>query len=95
MARSVSGKAFDFPILRRIYRFTDPYKRAFYTSVGLTLLLTVLNPIRPVLVQYTIDHFIMIPDGAGLIRMSLLMVALLLSRPSFNIITPILPTGLA
>jgi len=78
MARSVSGKAFDFPILRRTYRFTDPYKRAFYASVGLTLLITILGPIRPVLVQYTIDHYIMTPDAEGLIRMSLIMVALLL-----------------
>ncbi len=78
MASSVSGKAFDFPILRRIYSFTIPYKRAFYLSIFLTLLLTVLGPIRPILVQYTIDHFVVTPNAEGLLRMTMYMVGLLL-----------------
>src|SRR6478672_5980183 len=78
MASSVSGKAVDFPILKRIYSFTLPYKRAFYLSVFLTLLLTFLSPLRPILVQYTIDNFVVKPDAEGLLRMTLLMIGLLL-----------------
>lgn len=78
MASSVSGKAFDFPILKRIYSFTLPYKRAFYLSVFLTLLLTFLSPLRPILVQYTIDHYVVVPDGEALLQMTLVMIGLLL-----------------
>lgn len=33
---------------------------------------------RPILVQYTVDHFILHPDKEGLLRMTLLMIGLLL-----------------
>jgi ATP-binding cassette subfamily B multidrug efflux pump len=75
---SISGKAFDFPILKRIYSYTIPYKRAFYFSVFLTLLLTMLSPLRPILVQYTIDNYVVIPDNQGLLYLTLLMIGLLL-----------------
>ncbi|MBK9542469.1 MAG: ABC transporter ATP-binding protein [Bacteroidetes bacterium] len=76
--QNVSGKAFDFPILKRIYRFTLPYKKPFVISVGLTLFLAVLSPVRPILVQYTVDHYILHPNEQGLINMTLLMIGLLL-----------------
>jgi ATP-binding cassette, subfamily B, multidrug efflux pump len=75
---TVTGKAIDLPILRRIFSYTRPYRFAFYTSVFLTLVVAFLSPVRPVLVQYTVDHFIMKGDGAGLLRMTMLMVALVL-----------------
>lgn len=75
---NVTGKAFDFPILKRIYSFTKPYKREFWISVVLTLVLAGVSPVRPILVQYTVDHFILHPDKEGLLRMTLLMIGLLL-----------------
>src|SRR6185503_5980667 len=78
MASRVSGKALDLPILKRIYGFTTPYRGVFYAGVFLTLLLTFLSPIRPVLVQYTIDHYVVKADAEGLLRMTLLMIGLLL-----------------
>ncbi len=75
---TVSGKAFDVSILKRIYAFTAPYKNKFFISVGLTLLLAALSPLRPILVQYTIDHYIIKLDGEGLVRMMLIMVGLLI-----------------
>src|SRR3569832_2177783 len=80
MARTVSGKAIDIPILRRIFAYTKPYQGSFYLSVFLTLFLAFLTPIRPVLVQYTVDRFILKGDTVGLIRMSLIMVALTLMQ---------------
>jgi ATP-binding cassette subfamily B protein len=74
---TISGKAFDFPILTRIFAYTKPYKSAFWLSIFLTLLLAFLSPVRPLLVQYTVDHFILKGDGAGLLRMTMLMVALI------------------
>jgi ATP-binding cassette subfamily B protein len=75
---SVSGKAFDKSILKRIYAFTRPYKGKFYLSVFLTLLLAGLSPIRPWLIQNTIDNYVVKLDLHGLNRMMIIMVALLI-----------------
>ena len=76
--KTVSGKAFDLSVLRRIYSFVKPYKNKFNTAVALTLLLAFLSPVRPILVQYTIDNYIMNLDEKGLLFMMILMVGLLL-----------------
>lgn len=76
----VAGRAFDLNILKRIFRFTKPYRKGFYLSVGLTLLLAVLGPLRPMLVQYTVDTYISRFDGQGLLYMSLILVGLLLAQ---------------
>src|SRR4051812_20371411 len=80
MAKGISGSAFDFPILKRIFAYTFPYKKYFYWSVVLTLLLAALSPLLPWMVQFTVDKFIMVANGPGLVNMLLLMIALLLIR---------------
>lgn len=74
----VSGKAFDYAILRRIYRYLRPYQNKFYLAVFLTVLLAAIAPIRPILVQYTIDKHILLNDTNGLVMMVLLLVLSLL-----------------
>ncbi len=79
MSKSIiTGKAFDRKILRRIYAFTRPYKGKFYLSVLLTITLAAVSPLRPYLVQVTIDHYIVKLDRQGLAQMMYLMIALLL-----------------
>ena len=77
---SVTGKAFDFPILRRVFSFIRPYKNIFWWSVILTLVNAVLAPLLPWLVQHTVDRYIMKFDSHGLVMMLYLMIALLLVR---------------
>lgn len=74
---SVSGKAIDTKILRRIYQYLQPYKKVFYLSVLLTILLAIVAPVRPYLVQYTIDNYILKDDANGLFNMVLLMLGIL------------------
>lgn len=73
----VTGKAIDAGLLKRMYTYALPYKKIFYIAVGLTILLALVSPVRPYLVQYTIDHFIMFNDADGLVKMSLLMLFVL------------------
>lgn len=73
----ISGKAFDSGILRRIYKYLAPYKKTFYLSVLLTIVLATLAPLRPYMVQYTIDHFILEQDAQGLLYMVGLMFIVL------------------
>jgi len=75
---SVTGKAYDFPILKRIFEFIKPYKKAFWFSVFLTILIAFLSPLRPWLVQHTVDTYISIGDEKGLLNMTMLMIGLLL-----------------
>lgn len=75
---SVAGKAFDKGIFRRIFDYTKPYKKIFYGSVALTLLLALLAPLRPLITQYTLDHFVADGNVPALVQMTLLMVFLLI-----------------
>jgi len=53
--KPAAKKIFDFSLLRRVFHFAAPYKRKFYTSLILAVVLAVLSPIRPALIQYTIN----------------------------------------
>jgi ATP-binding cassette subfamily B protein len=74
----VSGNAVDVGLLRRVFRYAYPYRRMFVWSIVLTILLAILAPLRPWLIQYTLDRFILFGDSSGLLKMSLLMLTLLL-----------------
>ena len=74
----VSGNAVDVNLLRRIFRYVTPYRSIFIWSIVLTVLLAILAPLRPWLIQFTLDRYILFNNHKGLMEMSLLMVALLL-----------------
>lgn len=74
----VSGNAVDVSLLRRVFRYVKPYRRIFIWSIILTILLAILAPLRPWLIQLTLDKYILENDSSGLLDMSLLMVVLLL-----------------
>ncbi len=51
-------KVFDFSQLRRVLQFTRPYKKWLYGSISLSILLAIVTPIRPLLIQYTVNNYI-------------------------------------
>jgi len=56
--RSVARKIFDFSLLRRVLKFASPYKRKFYISLALAIILAFFSPIRPILIQITVNDYI-------------------------------------
>jgi subfamily B ATP-binding cassette protein MsbA len=78
MADSVSGKAFDLKLLKRILKYVRPYKAIFYGAFGLTVLLSLLSTARPLIIQYIIDNFILNPNAEKLLNYTLLLGGLLL-----------------
>lgn len=78
----VTGKAFDLKLLRRILSYAAPYKEKFYFGLFLTLFISVLSTSRPILIQYTIDHYVVPttgePNVTWLGYMMLIMVAILI-----------------
>ena len=51
-------KFFDFDLLRRVFRFAAPYKKKFYLSVAIAIFLSIITPVRPLLIQITVDKYI-------------------------------------
>lgn len=58
MANGTNKKFFDFDLLKRVLRFAAPYKRRFYWSIALAIILAVFTPVRPILIQITVDKYI-------------------------------------
>ncbi|MGV3767171.1 MAG: ABC transporter ATP-binding protein [Chitinophagaceae bacterium] len=49
---------FDTKLLRRVFQYTRPYRGSFYTSVFLAIFLAVISPVRPLLIQQTVNDYI-------------------------------------
>jgi ATP-binding cassette subfamily B protein len=73
-----SGNIIDWSVLGRLMTFVKPYKGRFYFLIFLTILLGALTPVRPFLVQYTLDHDVAQGNYAGMVNIMLLMLGLLL-----------------
>ena len=55
---ATNKKFFDFDLLKRVIRFAAPYKRKFYLSIVLAIILALFTPVRPILIQLTVDKYI-------------------------------------
>ena len=49
---------FDIALLRRVFQYAAPYKKKFYWSVALAILLAIITPVRPMLIEMTVNKFI-------------------------------------
>ena len=49
-------RVFDFSLLRRVFHFAAPYKSKFFWSLFLAIFLAVISPVRPWLIQLTINN---------------------------------------
>ncbi|HTE26863.1 ABC transporter ATP-binding protein [Flavitalea sp.] len=59
MPEKLKGKkVLDLSLLRRVFLYAKPYKTKFYISLILAIVLAVLSPVRPYLIQLTINDFI-------------------------------------
>ncbi|WP_316771714.1 ABC transporter ATP-binding protein [Pedobacter frigiditerrae] len=74
----ITGDAFNVGLLKRVYDYVKPYRATFRLSIVLTILLAAITPVRPFLIGYTLDEFILKNDYSGLVKMTILMVVLLL-----------------
>src|SRR5690349_15376906 len=51
-------KIFDFSLLRRVFSFAGPYRKSFFLSLGMAIFLAVLSPVRPYLIQLTVNDYV-------------------------------------
>lgn len=55
MSDQPKKKIFDFSLLGRVFFFVKPYRSFFYVSLLLAIVMAVFAPIRPYLIQLTLD----------------------------------------
>ncbi|MFI5170758.1 MAG: ABC transporter ATP-binding protein [Chitinophagales bacterium] len=72
--------ASDYKIFRRLMKYAGPFKKQFYISTLLAIILSVLVPLRPYLVGISVDNYILDHDINGLIIISLVSLFVLLSE---------------
>jgi ATP-binding cassette subfamily B protein len=65
-------------LFNKLYGFTQPHKTYFWGALLTVVLISVIAPARPYLIQYTFDRYILSPDPVMLQNMIILMVGLLL-----------------
>lgn len=73
-----SGNIVDLSVLKRLFVFVKPYIAQFYTLVFLTISMAILLPLRPYLIQITIDNQIAEGNYPGLVNMIVLLLVLLI-----------------
>lgn len=73
-----SEKILDWKTLKRLFQFAVPYLKYFYILLFLTISIAFLGPLRPFLIQYTVDNYIFLADYDGLLFMTMLMIVLLM-----------------
>ena len=70
----------DFHLILRIIKLAKPHKSTAYIALLFTILATILAPIRPLLVQYTLDYPIANKDVEGItIFSSFILIHLILN----------------
>lgn len=87
MSMAIAGKkSIRFFLIKRVFTFAAPYKKKFYLSLFLAVFLAILAPIRPFLIQLTLNNglnenavaqFIKGPGGF-IIEITLIQLVLLL-----------------
>jgi ATP-binding cassette subfamily B multidrug efflux pump len=73
----ITGDAFNVSLLKRIFQYVKPYRKIFIWSVILTILLALIAPVRPFLIKYTLDNYILKGHYNGLLMMTIVMLVML------------------
>lgn len=73
-------KVFDISLLKRVFRYAAPYKSKFYLSLLLALLLAIMAPVRPYLIQLTVNKFIAVKDVQWIVWITAIQIVLLLAE---------------
>lgn len=74
----VTGKALDWKLLGRVMHYVKPYNKTFIIAVFLTIFLAGIAIIQPILIQKTMDDYILKNNYPGLVFMVELMITQLI-----------------
>ena len=78
VAKAKTGDVLDMNLLRRVLKFASPYKYQFLLGTIAAFALSFLGPLRPVLINYAIDNYILFPNSEKLLQITYLLIFLLI-----------------
>lgn len=61
-----------------MFRYAAPYKKKFYLSVALAILLAMITPVRPLLIQVTVNKYIANSLADMVVKVTLIQIGLIL-----------------
>ncbi len=73
-----ANRVVDLDLLKKVIALAGPFRTAFIGTTLLAILLAILQPLTPFLIQRTVDDTIVKGDGVGLQNMVLLLFAVLI-----------------
>ena len=76
-SKSNTGNVIDFVLLKRVLAFAKPYSLQFTIAAISAVLLSILGPVRPMLINYAIDNYILIQNKEKLLNITTLLLCLL------------------
>lgn len=77
-------RIFDFSLLRRVFGYAAPYKNSLIISIILSVVLAVMAPVRPWLIQLTVDKYIRNNFINAVVVITIIQIALLLAETAFR-----------
>lgn len=72
------SQKFNYPLFRRVMAMVKPYKRTFYLTTALTIILAPLAVLRPKLVETMVDDYITRGDIRGLTTIACIIAGVLI-----------------
>lgn len=76
----ISGKAFDYLVIKRIFTYVKPYKIKFFICLGIVLLLSVLSVSRPLLIQKTINDYVLNGNEHMLLVLTFILIGIVFTE---------------
>lgn len=77
MSSSVAGKAFDSKIFWRLMNYARPYRLRFWLTFIMTIVLSVLGPLKPLVIMFIVNEFIANGDAQGLFKWTMIYVGII------------------
>ncbi len=84
MIQATSKKVFDFSLLKRVFRYASPYKKQFFISISIAIILAVISPVRPWLIQVTVDKYIRGGLPQAVIIITVIQIGMLLAETALR-----------
>jgi len=80
----VLGKAYDARLVKRLFQYVKPYRSLLYLAIVISLFVSGMELALPYIIKVTIDVHIARGNMAGVMRMSILYLALLIGMFGFE-----------
>ena len=79
-----TGNIVDWILLKRVLIYSNPYRKKLFYAALSAILLAVLGPLRPWLINYAIDNYIIVSNLEMLAKVTLLLFLMLFAEGFFQ-----------